>query len=1535
MNGEDFALWDSAPLFEPLEARVLLSVSFPGQLYPVGEWPTAGALADFDEDGLPDVATANSNEPTVSVLLSDGRGGFADQRKLDVADKPEWLITADFNADGHADLATANDLANNVSVLLGNGDGTFQAHADFVVGQDPRYLASGDFNRDGHLDLAVTNYDDDTVSLLFGKGDGRFQAQELLSVGQSPWSVLAADLNDDGKLDLATADFDDDRLSVLLGNGDGTFVAQAPLVVRDGPQMVTCADLNEDGPPDLIVTNRREDTVSLLTGNGDGSFQAHREVSVEPNPMAVYAVDLDADSHLDLVTSHYGGEVCVLAGVGDGTFAGRAWYQSVAYSSLVPHDFDGDGDLDLAVPARHHDAVVILPNQGDGALLPRSEPVGASPDSVVTADFDGDGHLDLATSNMADDTASVLLGNGDGTFRAHVPYTVGDGPDYIVAADLDGDDVVDLAVTNSRDDTVSVLLGKGDGSFLGQEISVVGEDPQSPVVADFNNDEVPDLAVANNDVDTVSVLLGKGDGTFHDQRTSPAGPLPTALAAGDFDGDGFTDLVVVNSYELSLSLLLGVGDGTFHDPQAMAIDSSAHTIVSADLNGDGLDDLVVSHSDDIVSVRLGRGDGTFDSAGSYPVLDGAFDMDMADVDGDGRLDLVVANYWSQVLSVLTGNGDGTFGSRYDFACAGSRAAVAGDFDEDGAVDLAAADGRGSVIILLSTLDWDSRIDAPIRAGEILQGDTLRFAGAGWATRQPYGFRWGFGDGRSSTLETPGLVTFRTPGTFDVTFAVVDAVGASDPQPATLTLTVAADPGSAPDLVATTIELPEGLALGEPAEIAYTVVNEGDAAISGQSWHDALYLSADTWLDAGDLLLAESPTISQDLAPGETFSGIIEATIPAEAAGGTCYLILSADDGWEVLERHQLNNELAAAADVTIPELASGVPVSIAFTEDSRERYYRIDVPAGRNLLLSLDDLDDAGVNELYLQFAQLPTRGTFTARHAVSGEADQHILLPVPAPGTWYILAYAAEGPGECTLVAELEDLVVLDASPGCFVDVQPMALALTGAGFDGGTAVELVAGDATTYAPSSLTVDSYTRMTASFDAGTVPAGLYTVRVSKSGVAPVQLADAVEVVVGAEAELVTNLIVPDKLGYHALATIYLEYANTGDVAMPAPLLALTATQDGKPGARMTLDSSLVWQGFSISTMPEGFSSAIHILASGETPGQLGPHESCRVPVYWAGWEQPWDFSYPPFEFGLGVVTVDSTEPIDWASLKDQMRPRTVSAEAWEPVWENFIEQTGLTAGEYVAMLDDNAAYLGRLAERVLDIERLVNFEYHQANGLWPWQDLIEAVDVRIAAPGLPLTFQRSFSYEITGRYELGPRGYGWSHNWQWALEEGSDGTVRITTPTGGERVFGPARFGRYISEPGDYATLTALGGGAFLLTEPDGVAYAFRADGLLDYVEDLNGNRITAGYTDGLLTSLAHSCGQALQLEYNAAGRIERILDSYGREVAFTYDSSSGHLLDGKGTDNLTTHYSYSTGGTDIQTEHALTGIEYPDGTHR
>ncbi len=405
--------------------------------------------------------------------------------------------------------------------------------------------------------------------------------------------------------------------------------------------------------------------------------------------------------------------------------------------------------------------------------------------------------------------------------------------------------------------------------------------------------------------------------------------------------------------------------------------------------------------------------------------------------------------------------------------------------------------------------------------------------------------------------------------------------------------------------------------------------------------------------------------------------------------------------------------------------------------------------------------------------------------------------------------------------------------------------------------------------------------------------------------------------------------VPNGLGLQAPGTIVLHFSNTGNSDMAAPLLVLQASGN----ALLTLDQAKSGQVLNTMAYPPGFTSILQVIASGATPGTLKAGESGQIQVYFCGMLKPWDTSQTQVNFTLSSFETGNTDAIDWASLQDSMRPSAIGSDAWGPIWANFMANMGGTWGQYVAKLDQDVSYLAGLGEDVKDVQDLLGFEIEQAEGLSPLGSLASTTDASVAGTGLSISFSRTYPITIAQRYALGPLGRGWSHSWQYSLTKATDGYVRISGPGGSSRTFYPAGSG-YTDQSGDHATLTDSGSGTFTLTEANGQVSSYDADGRLAYVQDTNGNWITAGYTSGLLTSLTHSSGQSITISYDANGRIACINEPANGMTTFAYDSSGEHLTSVTDYTGKTTTYSYITGQGAAE-EHSLSEIDYPGGNHQ
>ncbi|MBX3439965.1 MAG: RHS repeat protein, partial [Planctomycetaceae bacterium] len=372
---------------------------------------------------------------------------------------------------------------------------------------------------------------------------------------------------------------------------------------------------------------------------------------------------------------------------------------------------------------------------------------------------------------------------------------------------------------------------------------------------------------------------------------------------------------------------------------------------------------------------------------------------------------------------------------------------------------------------------------------------------------------------------------------------------------------------------------------------------------------------------------------------------------------------------------------------------------------------------------------------------------------------------------------------------------------------------------------------------------------------------------------------------------------------------------------------------------LTLSQTNLIDGFWTSAVPDGFSHSVQIYASGATPGLLQPGETIRIPVYYAGLllsaDHGWDFSDNEVEFEIRIHEAGSTEFIDWNGMKDMLRPEWITPGAWDGVFANLTAQTGTTWGDYVAMLSENATYLAHLGRKISDVNELYAFELQQALGLSPVSTLASAIDVSLVGTGMQLEFGRLFGNSLLERYTTGPFGQGWSASWQMRLEGLPDGTVILHDAGGVQIRFQPdsRTIGKYFSPAGYTGVFRQVSGGAFELQSPNGTVTRFHANGTLDYVQDVNGSRITASHTSGRLTGLAHSSGASMTLTYNAAGRITSISDSVGRVHTYTYDPTYTYLLSVTGPAG-TVAYTYDTGANPAS-RHALTSVTDPGGTTR
>lgn len=256
---------------------------------------------DLNGDGYPDLIAVEPSTPGIKIYYGTGATTFGTGTEYSAGSSPHAVAVADFNADGLLDVAVADAGNNTVWLLMGQSDGTLKyGAATSITGGVPYGIAAADLNGDGIPDLVVTLSDSDKMVVLLGDGKGAFTVGGSYVTGAQPHGVALGNIygNSKGYVDAVITDYADGSIHVYPGTGDGSFGTAQVYAVGKNPEAAAIGDFNNDGIADLLVANAGDNTVQVLTG----SFVAAPTVtglSVVQGPLAGGTSVVITGDHLD------------------------------------------------------------------------------------------------------------------------------------------------------------------------------------------------------------------------------------------------------------------------------------------------------------------------------------------------------------------------------------------------------------------------------------------------------------------------------------------------------------------------------------------------------------------------------------------------------------------------------------------------------------------------------------------------------------------------------------------------------------------------------------------------------------------------------------------------------------------------------------------------------------------------------------------------------------------------------------------------------------------------------------------------------------------------------------------------------------------------------------------------------------------------------------------------------------------------------------------------------------------------------------
>ncbi len=630
---------------------------------------TSLTVGDLNNDGIDDIVIVRRDQRQLELLLSTNTDSLYADVRYPVKYYPDHAAIADVDNDNIPDILTYGKVSSGVTLLHGAGNGTFTEPRELFTGIPVSDLVVRRLNGDAFADLILYNWLSAEMLFEIGMGNLQFAEQTVMPLQKDSVQIVFLHSTNEAVTGFAMGVPEKKILQFCNGDGLGGYHTAQTLDMNVKPTSLEAVHIRSKQFDDVLAWNSENGSISLYLNRGDGSYD--EEVQFGGGEGTLLHGDIDGDGRDDLLMVPVKGRTAqVYYNGAKADTAYRGAHSSVSYAvgkvplALATGDFNKDGREDIAViNAGSSTLSLMLSGTAPSFTGQMSFETVPSPTSVRLY-AKSDSTLTFIFAHAAKSRVSVLSlnegwhGGSEGEIETQV-YTIptAEHPSVIVS---------DLAVQNK---TIEFFVSSGaPQSSLSYYQQVRGtrfiERSFKPIIPakilagavnDFNCDGRPDLAYVYADQLTGKYVLGitfsDSTGSYRSNTQSYVFPDSVItrcfLYFDDFDGDTYTDCLFFQSPANTLGVALGAGKGKFRELKTIAASvpiAAADQVQLLDFDGDGVIDIVYMNAltSELFFLR-GRGNGTFfDKQYILDVpLDGAFRC--ADIDGDGAMDIIVTD----------------------------------------------------------------------------------------------------------------------------------------------------------------------------------------------------------------------------------------------------------------------------------------------------------------------------------------------------------------------------------------------------------------------------------------------------------------------------------------------------------------------------------------------------------------------------------------------------------------------------------------------------------------------------------------------------------------------------------------------------------------------------------------------------------------------------------------------------------------------------------------------------------------------------